>query len=241
MGRTVAIVEDEPAIRANYAEALVPGQIAPATSGGAPVSNAGEVLEPFRGEQMEAGVKLERDAFGGTLSVFEVTLPSAYVDGGVFAANGEQRNRGVELTAYGEPTPGLRLLGGATWLDAELTRTAGGALDGKSAIGVPEFAANLNVEYDVPALVGLTLEGRLTHTGEQPANATNTVDLDAWTRLDLGARYAFTAAARPLELRARVENVVDESYWASAGGFPGANYLVLAPPRTFVVSLSAEF
>jgi iron complex outermembrane recepter protein len=34
--------------------------------------------------------------------------------------------------------------------------------------------------------------------------------------------------------------VTDEDYWASVGGEPGANYLVLAAPRTFKVSLSVD-
>jgi iron complex outermembrane receptor protein len=226
---------------ANYAEALIPGQIAPALSGTTPVENAGEVLSPFRGEQAEVGVKYDGGAFGGAFSVFRTTLPSAYVEDNVFAANGEQENRGVEASVYGEPMPGLRLLGGATWLDAELKRTAGGTLDGKSPIGVPEFQANVNVEWDLPQVAGLTLEGRVVHTGGQPVSADNTVELDAWTRFDAGVRYAFEAGGRPMTVRARVENVADEDQWVAVGGYPGANYLTLGAPRTLSLSVSAEF
>lgn len=226
---------------ANYAEALIPGQIAPAVSGGTPVLNAGEVLSPFRGEQSEVGVKYDGGAFGGTLSVFRTTLPSAYVENGVFAANGEQENQGVELSVFGEPASGVRLIGGLTWLDAEMKRTAGGTLNGRSPIGVPEFQGNVNVEWDVPQVAGLTLEGRAVHTGSQPVNAANTVELDAWTRFDAGVRYAFEAGGRPLSLRARVENVADEDQWVAVGGYPGANYLTLGAPRSLFVSLSAEF
>lgn len=228
-------------IYGNYAEALIPGQIAPATNGGAPVTNAGEVLAPFRGEQAEVGFKYDAGVIGGTVSLFSTTLPSAFVEGGVFAANGEQRNRGLEVTWFGEPREGLRILGGWTLIEAELTRTAGGALDGKSAIGVPEFQANANVEWDVPTVAGLTLEGRIVHTGAQPVDANNTVELDGWTRLDAGARWSFEAAGKPMTVRARVENVTDEDHWVAVGGYPGANYLTLGAPRTFTVSLSAEF
>ena len=226
---------------ANYAEALIPGQVAPATIGGAPVENAGEVLAPFRGEQAEVGVKYDGGAFGGALSVFRTTLPSAFVEDGVFGTNGEQENRGVELTLFGEPVAGVRLLGGATWLDAELTRTAGGALDGTTPIGVPEFQANLNAEWDVPGLSGLTLEGRAVFTGEQAVDAANAVTLDSWTRFDAGVRYAFEAGGKPLTLRGRVENLADEDQWVAVGGYPGANYLTLGAPRTFRLSISAEF
>lgn len=228
-------------VYANYAEALTPGQIAPATSGGVPILNAGEITAPFRSKQYEAGVKFDQGTFGGTISVFSITQPSAIVVANRFVVDGEQEHRGVELSVYGEPMLGLRVLGGATVLNAERERTQGGAFDGKTAIGVPERQANLNVEYDLPALPGLTLDGRLVYTGEQFANAANTLELDAWTRLDLGVRYSFEAQGKPLTLRARVENLTDEADWLSAGGYPGANYLVLGSPRTFIVSASVDF
>ena len=232
---------DAVSVYANYAEALTPGQVAPATSGGVPILNAGEITAPFRSKQYEAGVKFDQGTFGGTLAVFSITQPSAIVAANRFVVDGEQEHRGVEFSVYGEPMPGLRVLGGATVLNAERERTQDGAFDGKTAIGVPERQANLNVEYDLPALPGLTLDGRLVYTGEQFANASNTLELDAWSRLDLGVRYSFEAQGRPLTLRARVENLTDEADWLSAGGYPGANYLVLGTPRTFIVSASVDF
>lgn len=232
---------DAVSVYANYAEALTPGQIAPGTVGAIPILNAGEITAPFRSKQYEAGVKFDQGTFGGTVSVFSITQPSAIVAANRFVVDGEQAHRGVELSLYGEPTPGLRVLGGATVLNAERERTQGGAFDGKTAIGVPERQANLNLEYDLPTVPGLTLDGRLVYTGEQFANEANTLELDAWTRLDLGVRYSFEAQGRPLTLRARVENLTDEADWLSAGGYPGANYLVLGAPRTFIVSASVDF
>ena len=142
---------------------------------------------------------------------------------------------------FGEPVESLRLIGGLTLLDAELSRTQGGVNEGNTVIGVPEVQANFNVEWDVPGMTGLTLDGRLTHTGEQYVNEANTVELDSWNRLDLGARYALQVADQDVTLRARIENVTDEAYWASTGGFPGANYLILGNPRTFTVSASVDF
>ena len=133
------------------------------------------------------------------------------------------------------------LLGGATFLDTELARTQDGVNEGNAPIGVPEIQANLNAEWDVAALSGLTLDGRIVLTGEQYADAANTVELDGWTRLDIGARYTLDIAERPVTLRARIENLTDEAYWASTGGFPGANYLILGNPRTFSVSASVDF
>ena len=234
---------DRVSLYANYSEALLPGKIAPGVINNLPVANAGEVLEPFRAQQAEVGVKYDGGAFGGTLSAFTTTLPSELFDPAdrLYSAGGEQKNRGVELTVFGEPVMGLRLLGGATWLDAEIKRALDASLDGKSPIGVPEFQANLNVEWDVPALAGLTLEGRAVHTGAQPASADNAIELDSWTRFDAGVRYAFEAGGQPLTLRARVENLADEYQWVAVGGYPGSNYLTLGGPRTLRLSISTEF
>ncbi len=234
---------DRVSLYANYAEALTPGVIAPAVVNGVTVANGGEVLSPFRAEQAEVGAKYDAGTFGGTLSVFRTTLPSAFFDPAtrVYSDGGEQENRGVELTVYGEPIDGLRLIGGATWLNAEVKRSLTAANEGKSAIGVPEVQTNLNVEWDVPRLSGLTLEGRVVHTSAQAANAANTLELDAWTRFDAGVRYAFEAGGRPLTVRARVENVADEDQWVAVGGYPGSNYLTLGAPRTLSLSISAEF
>lgn len=227
----------EIALYANYAEALLPGQTAPATA-----ANRGEVLSPFRAEQAEIGMKYDVGVFGGSVSLFSLTLPSAFVNAGnIFAANGEQENRGVEVAFFGEPREGLRVLGGWTWLDAELKRTAGGALDGNRPIGVPEFQTNLNVEWDAPFAPGLTLEGRVVHTGSQPVNGANTVELDSWTRVDAGVRYAFQAGGQPVTIRARVDNIAGEDHWVAVGGFPGANYLTLGQPRAFRLSISTDF
>ncbi len=232
---------DQISLYANYAEALIPGQTAPAVSGGVPVVNAGEVLAPFRGEQVELGMKYDTGRFGGSVSLFSITLPSAFVENSVFAENGEQENRGLEIAFFGEPRDGLRVLGGWTWLDAELTRTAGGALDGNRPIGTPELQGNLNVEWDVPQLEGLTLEGRFVYTGEQPVDAANAVELDSWTRFDAGVRYEADVAGRPITLRARVENLADEDQWVAVGGYPGANYLTPGAPRTLRLSVSTDF
>jgi iron complex outermembrane receptor protein len=227
---------------ANYAEALQPGATAPAQVGGEPVGNAGEVLAPFQSEQYEVGVKYDAGAFGGTLSVFQANRPQPYFDGQNYTADGEQQNTGVELGVYGEPVAGVRLIGGATWLDAEITRSLDAALVGLRPTGSPEFQANLNVEWDVPMLAGLTLEGRAVHTGEQPVSTDNTVEVDAWTRFDAGVRYAFEAGGKPLTVRARVENIADEDQWVAVGGYaPTSGYLTLGAPRTFRLSVSAEF
>lgn len=225
----------------NYAENLQPGATAPNVSGGLPVENSGDVLEPFAGEQIEAGLKFDGGNFGGTLSVFSVNRPNGIVENQIFSADGEQRNKGIELSVFGEPVTGFRVLGGATILDNQLEKTQDGVNEGNTSVGTPEFQGNVNLEYDIAALPGLTVDGRVVHTGKQFTNAANSIAVDAWTRLDLGVRYSLDVNETPVTLRARLENVTDNDYWASVGGFPGSNYLILGNPRTLSLSASVDF
>lgn len=231
---------DSLSLYANYIEGLLPGDIAPSSSGGVPVSNAGEVFEPYRARQTEVGVKYDANGLGGSLSAFTTSRPRSYVEDGVFSTFGEQENRGIELTFFGALGENLRVLGGATLLEAELADTQGGLLDGNSVIGTPETQINLNVEWDPAAVPGLTLEARGLYTDSQYADEANTVSVSSWSRIDLGARFRTRIATRDVSLRARLQNVGDNDYWASVGGFPGSNYLVLAEPRTFLVSASID-
>ena len=226
---------------ANYIEGLLPGEVAPASSGGEPIENAGEAFDPYSAEQIEVGVKYDAGQYGGSLSVFNTSKQSSIVEDNVFSTDGEQQNQGLELSVFGMPTSNLRVLGGFTWLDAEMTKTQDGTLDGKTAIGVPDLQANINLEWDVDALPGLTVDARAAYTSKQYASADNSLEVDASNRFDLGVRYSFLAGMTDITLRARVDNVFDNNYWASVGGFPGSNYLVLSEPRTFRLSASFNF
>lgn len=222
---------------ANYMEGLTQGQTAPETA-----NNAGQVFAPYRSKQVEAGIKYDMGNLTSTLSVFRIEKPAYYTENGFLRPDGEQRNQGVELNLFGEPLEGVRILGGAMLLDAELTRTANGTNDGNRAVGAPILNANLGFEWDLPQVQGLTLTARAIHTGAQYLDQANTQKADAWQRYDLGARYAFSVGETDVTLRASVENVMDKAYWASANVPDGtATGLTLSTPRTWLMSATFGF
>ncbi|MDM0013997.1 TonB-dependent receptor [Variovorax sp. J22P168] len=227
----------------NYIEGLLKGDVAPSfTASGQPIANAGQVFAPAVSKQKEIGVKYENAGIGATAAVFEITKPQSFVVNGVYGDNGEQRNRGFELAVFGEPVRGLRVLGGLTLLDAEQKRTEGGLTDGNDVIGVPRQQFNLGAEWDIPGVRGLAVNARFIYTSKQYADAANLQQLPDWNRFDLGARYLMDIGnGRLLTLRARVDNVFNKAYWASTGGYPGSNYLVMGAPRTFVLNASVDF
>ena len=158
----------------------------------------------------------------------------------MFRADGEQRNRGIELSVFGQPLEQLRVLGGLALLDAEMTRTQDGLFEGNTAVGSPDAQANVNVEWNIAGVPGLTLDARAIVTSSQFAGAANDLEVSSWTRFDMGTRYAMGMVGRPVAVRARLDNVTDENDWVSVGGFPGANYRVLGAPRTLVLSASVD-
>ena len=227
---------------ANYIEALVAGDTAPAIANGKPVPNVGESLQPYVSKQKEIGVKYDGGGLGAGLALFSTDKPrAAYDASNRFTASGKDRHQGIELTVFGEPIDRVRVLGGLTFLDAKQRSTGNSAIDGNRDIGVPRFQANLGAEWDIPGVQGLAVDGRVVYTGASYADDANTLKVPGWTRFDAGLRYMMDVDGHVVTLRARVENIANRNYWSSVGGYPGNGYLVLGGPRTFSLSASMDF
>lgn len=225
---------DDVSLYYNYVEGLSKGDIAPGTA-----SNAGETFAPYKSKQHELGVKYEHGSFMTTVALFQIEKPSGELGvDGTYSVQAEQRNRGVELSMFGEVAPGTRLMGGVTFLDGELTESATAANRGNKPVGVPDIQANLWAEWDTPWLEGFTLTGGAIYTDSQYVNQANTQELDSWTRIDAGARYTTKLEGRPTTFRATVQNVFDREYWSGV-----ASYGAFSPgyPRTLQLSATVDF
>ncbi|NVZ50877.1 TonB-dependent siderophore receptor [Pseudomonas sp. B6002] len=225
---------DDVSLYYNYVEGLSKGDIAPGTA-----INAGETFAPYTSKQHEVGVKYEHGTFMTTVALFQIEKPSGEIgSNNVYSVQAEQRNRGVELSMFGEVAPGTRLMGGVTVLDGELTKSATAANKGNKPVGVPDIQANLWAEWDTPWLEGFTLTGGAIYTDSQYVNQANTQELDSWTRIDAGARYATKIEGRPTTFRATVQNVFDREYWSGV-----ASYGAFSPgyPRTLQLSATVDF
>lgn len=220
-------------IYANRAESLVEGGVAGSTA-----ANAGQVLAPFRAKQYEAGVKYDANHYGAAFAVYQIKQQVAYTNAvtQIYAASGYQQHRGVEFSMYGEPVKGLRLIGGASYINAKLLDT-GDSTEGNRPIGVPAWTVNANIEYDIPQVNGLTLMGRAIWTSPQFLNTANTQEIPSWTRFDVGARYKTKIYKHDTSFNVMVKNLANRSYWSSALG----GYLTQAEPRTAWFSVTTDF
>jgi iron complex outermembrane receptor protein len=229
---------DDLSLYTSYIQGLSQG-----TTVGNGFQNAGEVFPPYKTEQIEVGAKLQTGSFTNTLSLFQIEQPSTLTDNGTtplptLRLNGEQRNRGIEWATFGELTRSLRMLGGVTYLQGTLTRTQDGLEDGNQAAGTPPWMANLGLDWDVPGLPDLAVNGRVTYTSAQYVDSANSFKLPSWTLLDLGARYATEMGGKPVVFRASVDNVFDRNYWQGVF-FNGSD--TLGAPRTFRLSAAVDF
>jgi iron complex outermembrane receptor protein len=218
----------------NYIQALQQGSVV-----GLPFANAGTTLPPFVASQFEIGAKIDLGNFGATLSAFQITRASVITNtaNNTQTADGQQVNKGIELTLFGEPIPGFRPLGGITLLDPRQTQTTNGLNNGKLAPGASTVQLNLGAEWDLPWVKGLSLQGRMIHTGQSYVDAANTQGVSAWTRFDVGARYTFERRdGKPVTLRANVTNLFDMNYWMAP-----LSTLTEGAPRTVMISLTSDF
>jgi len=183
-------------------------------------------------------VKYNAGTFGVTAAVFQITQPNVFTTtAGRLVDDGEQRNRGLELSTFGQPLSGLRLLGGVTFIDAEQTKTLNGINNGKDAIGVPKVNVVINGEYDIYALPGLTLTGRISSFSEAQADNANTQSIPGWTTFDAGVRYVTHLSGNKVTLRANVMNLADKNYWNSVS----RSFITMGAPRTALLSATIDF
>lgn len=218
---------------ANRIEGLAQGPEAPANT-----TNSGQIFAPFRSVQYEVGAKVSIARLTATAALYQIKQPSAYTDlTNTYVENGEQRNRGFELSVNGEASRYIRFIGGLTLNRAKQQKTAGGLQDGNYAIGVPKTQINFGVEVVPPFFDKLTVTGRVIHTSSQFVDIDNKLSIPSWTTYELGARYIIVTDSHPITLRATVDNITNKSYWQSSFG----GYLLPGIPRTARLSATVEF
>jgi iron complex outermembrane receptor protein len=221
---------------ASYLEGLEETGIAPANR-----ANAGEVLAPSVNKQKELGVKARLG--GGALlqaALFDIDRPQTTVDAANrFVLGGRSQYRGLELSASGEIGRAWALVASALWLDAEVVSVGANnpAELGKAPENTPKQTFSLFAEYRVPQVTGWAVSAGAYHVGKRMVNNLNQAEIDGYTTLSLGTRYATRWAGRPVVLQANLDNATDRDYWSSAGN----GLLGVGLPRTLRIAAKLDF
>ena len=97
--------------------------------------------------------------------------------------------------------------------------------------------ATAQLAYRVPQIDGLQVQIGAKYTGRTPLRADNTIDVDGYTLVGLGASYDTLVGGRAMTIRASVNNLFDRKYWM----YQYANYIKAGDSRTFNLSATLRF
>ncbi|MEO0421948.1 MAG: TonB-dependent receptor [Pseudomonadota bacterium] len=231
-------VVDDANVYFSYAQSFIPQLFSQTREGPA---------APETAENFEVGAKAS--FYGGRLSIdaalFSITrqnVATADPDNGpgefFVVTVGEQRNRGIELSARAKPTPAITLTANYGYVDAEVTE------DNELPIGqrlgrVPRHNAYLFASYafqEGPAR-GLTIGGGIRFEGERLINERFPVPVDSYTLFDATVSYPFN---NKLSITLNGLNLSDERYLSDLGFSGPSGGLQFAQPRALFVTINGQ-
>jgi iron complex outermembrane recepter protein len=215
-------------------------------------TNAGQALPSLKSTQYEIGVKGQFAQTQWTAAVFDIRRP-LFGDAGACSANnsctrqldGTAQHRGLELTAATAAVSSQkpwRIDGGITAIQAQ--RQSGiinTALNGNRPTNVPSWIARVNGEVLIPAVPGLTAQAHVSHEGRRAVLADNSINLPAWTHIDLGLRYETPFAKTQTTWTLGMTNVLNKRTFSESPNQFGHVYLFTAAPRTLRLALQVAY
>ncbi|WP_151703930.1 TonB-dependent receptor [Nitrincola alkalilacustris] len=192
--------------------------------------------EPQYNDQYETGVKSDwlNERLSTQLSLFDIRKhniryrPDPDADPYLWAVQGEQQSRGLELSFIGRVTDNVYLRGGYGYNKATVKEDkASPGNNGKSLAGVARHTGNLFVRY----LPNDNTYGEIgvTHVGDTWTNLSNTTKLDGFNRVDAAVGYNMDQWRMTLA----VSNLLDKEYWRS-NAMPGT-------PRSLLFRVNYTF
>ena len=169
---------------------------------------------------------------------------------------GSVESKGIELSAGWSPIEALTLYGTASFLDSELQddyvfNAAGARLPtkGKKQVETPEQMYSLRASYQFNDVFTAGIQGK--YTGERWVTDVNDLKVDAFTVVDVDARFDFAPFGfEGTYLQFNVTNLFDEKYYANLGTRSSATpgqlgfsrpFASVGAPRTVMSTLRYAF
>lgn len=221
---------------ASYAQGLQHGGVAPIET-----TNQNRALDPGKSKQIEVGVKTVVAGISATAAVFQIDQGHEFIDGSnTFVRAGQERHRGLELSAQGKVNKLLNVGASVAALQTKQSGTGQADFDGKRVTNVPNFRSTVFAEYTVAEVPGLKVNADWQFSGKKAFDEANTVFVPKYHVLNLGGSYAAKLGENTVILRAQVRNALDKFYWRDVTPELGG-YLFPGAPRTFRLSAQVDF
>ena len=170
-------------------------------------------LEPETSEAFEVGIDAQFGPLSGGVTYFDRDTENLIVFSPDFRYENinETTAKGVEAEIFYDVGAGLSASVNYAYIDAEDVRS------GERLIRVPRHSGEAELAYARGPFSGSLV---VRYNGDETDGPFGE-DVDAWTRVDLAGRYAFSDR---LELYGRVENLLDADYQQVSGfGTPGVS------------------
>lgn len=232
MASVVYKPDDTLSFYGSYGKALEEGEAAPAGT-----ANQNERLRPGVSDQYEIGARWQIS--NGTLlsaAVFDINRPGYYTNANnVYTADGEQRYRGLELSAQGTLTRQLSWQSSALWLDPKF-RKINDTYNGKLPENAAKHTGSLFLSYALDDFApGLSINGGAYYTGRRPVNDLNQAWLGGITLYSAGVQYQHHLFGKQTTWQLNIDNLADKRYWAGGG-----NRLAAGAPRVIKLGVKVD-
>lgn len=209
--------------------------------------------DPEESRAVEIGAKF--DLLDGhlqlTSALFQIEKTDARTTvNNVVTLDGDQRVRGVELSAVGHLTPAWQVLAGYTYMDSEMVKSAdtttvavaGATLaapttnvtlfaEGNTLQNTPRDTASLWTTYNVTD--NWEIGGGAVYSSKRHVNNFETAVIDGYTSLNATVAYR----QKEFGVRLNLQNLTDEVYYETASG----GRATPAAGRTAIVTTSLWF
>jgi iron complex outermembrane recepter protein len=226
-----------------------------------------DVIEPETATNFETGVRLRVDAFDALLAVYHADFtdrllgitqgPGILGNPSVLANVGSVSTNGAEAALTWRATTNLSWFSSLAWNDSEyddnysVTNSAGVPtivpVAGKQVTDAPELLFKSELAYDNGSFFA---RADVNYTGERFYTYLNQGGVDAYTLLNVGVGYRFSAfGAEEIVVQADATNVTDKKYFSTidSTGFVNADpngtaqTLLRGAPRQFFLAVKARF
>ncbi|MDM7239932.1 ferrioxamine B receptor FoxA, partial [Klebsiella grimontii] len=182
----------------------------------------GNVLDPMKGKQWEAGLKYEPEGMNSqfSASVFRINqtnIATKEEPTDPYRSIGEIESKGVELEAISQLTDSFRLQAAYTYTDIRYKKSSPEE-QGKRAVYAPRNQASAWLSYDVKSgpLDGLTLGSGVRYVNGITSDRLNTHTLPSYTLVDMAIGYDLSKVGiKGLSAQLNVNNLTDKSYIAA--------------------------
>lgn len=233
-------ISPQVSIYANHLETFSEGSIV-----GDKYTNRGEILPPAKTKQNEIGIKWSKNNNVYVINAFDIRQSNAIEvlnkDGKTmrYVLDGQQRNRGVELSAVGKINSKLEMVFGASYIDAKQTKTKSGKDDGRRVNALPNWSSTLALEYHLQPKRDIWV--RMNYMGNSlirnSSSYQKAINIPGGVVWDAGIEFRFDRSGIPYALQISCTNIGDKAYWYSSG----SNGIGVGAPRTWSIMLSGQF